>query len=95
MEEKVPPAPAPVARTIGERLRAVQWAGLMLSFAGLVVAFGVPDPTAGGRQFLGDIIDSGVCHQAIFRDPAGNVLDLHHRYAPPEARPGESGGDAG
>src|SRR5215213_6100302 len=29
---------------------------------------------AQGVQFLGDIIDSGVCHQAIFLDPAGNVL---------------------
>jgi hypothetical protein len=28
-------------------------------------------------------VDSGVCHQAIFEDPDGNVLDLHHRYAPP------------
>ena len=27
-------------------------------------------------------IDSGVCHQALFQDPDGNVLDLHHRYAP-------------
>jgi hypothetical protein len=27
-------------------------------------------------------IHSGVCHQAIFLDPAGNQLDLHHRYAP-------------
>jgi predicted enzyme related to lactoylglutathione lyase len=35
-----------------------------------------------GVEFVGDIIDSGVCHQAIFRDPAGNTLDLHHRYAP-------------
>jgi len=48
-----------------------------------------------GVEFMGDTFDSGVCHQAIFRDPAGNVLDLHHRYAPPEARPGDSGGDAG
>jgi len=37
---------------------------------------------AGGVTFLGELIDSGVCHQAIFRDPAGNTLDLHHRYAP-------------
>lgn len=37
---------------------------------------------AAGVEFLGDTIDSGVCHQAIFRDPAGNTLDLHHRYAP-------------
>jgi predicted enzyme related to lactoylglutathione lyase len=34
-----------------------------------------------GVRFLGDIIDSGVCHQAMFRDPAGNTLGLHHRYA--------------
>jgi len=26
--------------------------------------------------------DSGVCHQAIFHDPDGNPLILHHRYAP-------------
>jgi predicted enzyme related to lactoylglutathione lyase len=38
---------------------------------------------AAGVEFLGDIIDSGVCHQAVFRDPAGNTLDLHHRYARP------------
>ena len=35
-----------------------------------------------GVSFKGDIIDSGVCHQAIFEDPDGNLLDLHHRYAP-------------
>ena len=37
---------------------------------------------AQGVQFVSDIIDSGVCHQAIFVDPAGNSLSLHHRYAP-------------
>jgi uncharacterized protein YndB with AHSA1/START domain/predicted enzyme related to lactoylglutathione lyase len=35
-----------------------------------------------GVSFKGEIIDSGVCHQAIFEDPDGNLLDLHHRYAP-------------
>ena len=35
-----------------------------------------------GVTFMGEIIDSGVCHQALFRDPDGNLLDLHHRYAP-------------
>jgi len=35
-----------------------------------------------GVTFLGDTIDSGVCHQALFHDPDGNLLDLHHRYAP-------------
>jgi predicted enzyme related to lactoylglutathione lyase len=37
---------------------------------------------AHGVSFEGEIIDSGVCHQAIFKDPEGNTLDLHHRYAP-------------
>ncbi len=40
---------------LGEHLRAIQWAGLVLSFTGLVVAMGVPDP-AGGRQLLGDVL---------------------------------------
>ena len=35
-----------------------------------------------GVKFQGGIIDSGVCHQAIFEDTEGNSLDLHHRYAP-------------
>lgn len=35
-----------------------------------------------GVKFIMDTIDSGVCHQAFFEDPDGNVLDLHHRYAP-------------
>ena len=37
-----------------------------------------------GVQVKGDIVDSGVCHQALFEDPDGNVLGLHHRYAPPD-----------
>jgi predicted enzyme related to lactoylglutathione lyase len=35
-----------------------------------------------GVEFHGEIIDSGVCHMAIFADPEGNVLMLDHRYAP-------------
>ena len=35
-----------------------------------------------GVTFLGETIDSGVCHMAIFSDPDGNALMLHHRYAP-------------
>jgi predicted enzyme related to lactoylglutathione lyase len=37
---------------------------------------------AAGVEFLGETIDSGVCHQAPFKDPDGNVLILHRRYAP-------------
>jgi catechol 2,3-dioxygenase-like lactoylglutathione lyase family enzyme len=40
-----------------------------------------------GVEFQGDILDSGVCHQAFFTDPDGNLLILHHRYAPPGAMP--------
>ena len=35
-----------------------------------------------GVTFFGETIDSGVCHMAPFADPDGNVLMLHHRYAP-------------
>ena len=38
---------------------------------------------AKGIEFAADTMDSGVCHMAIFRDPFGNGLMLHHRYAPP------------
>src|SRR5689334_15218692 len=55
----------------------------------LPIAFQVPDVEAErerlrshGVEFHGeDILDSGVCHQAFFRDPDGNALSLHHRYA--------------
>jgi predicted enzyme related to lactoylglutathione lyase len=40
---------------------------------------------ARGVSFKGETLDSGVCHQAIFEDPDGNSLDLHHRYAPRQA----------
>jgi predicted enzyme related to lactoylglutathione lyase len=35
-----------------------------------------------GIEFSGDIFDTGVCHMAVFDDPDGNALMLHHRYAP-------------
>jgi predicted enzyme related to lactoylglutathione lyase len=40
-----------------------------------------------GVEFVADTIDSGVCHMAIFSDPDGNRLMLHHRYAPADATP--------
>ena len=58
------------------------------------VAFRVDDVAAAraelearGVEFHGDIVDSGVCHMAYFRDVDGNELMVHHRYAPPEPRP--------
>jgi predicted enzyme related to lactoylglutathione lyase len=41
-----------------------------------------------GVEFVADTIDSGVCHMAIFKDPDGNSLMLHHRYAPAGVKPG-------
>ena len=37
---------------------------------------------AKGVEFIGDVLDTGVCHMAFFQDPDGNDLMLHHRYAP-------------
>jgi catechol 2,3-dioxygenase-like lactoylglutathione lyase family enzyme len=53
------------------------------------IALRVPD-VAGARaelegrgvEFEGEILDTGVCHMAFFRDPDGNALMLHRRYAP-------------
>jgi catechol 2,3-dioxygenase-like lactoylglutathione lyase family enzyme len=37
-----------------------------------------------GVEFAGETFDTGVCHMAMFTDPDGNDLLLHHRYAPQE-----------
>lgn len=37
---------------------------------------------ARGVEFGAETMDTGVCHMAHFRDPDGNALMLHHRYAP-------------
>jgi catechol 2,3-dioxygenase-like lactoylglutathione lyase family enzyme len=37
---------------------------------------------AKGVEFEGETRDTGVCHMAHFRDPDGNALMLHRRYAP-------------
>ena len=41
---------------------------------------------AQGVEFLGDTYDSSVCHMGFFKDPDGNVVILHRRYAPRTAR---------
>src|ERR1700684_2206277 len=40
---------------LGERLRASQWGGLGLSFAGVALAIGVPQPDVDARVLLGDL----------------------------------------
>jgi predicted enzyme related to lactoylglutathione lyase len=39
---------------------------------------------AKGVEFIGETFDTGVCKMAFFRDPDGNDLMLHSRYAPRE-----------
>ncbi len=39
---------------------------------------------ASGVSFAAETMDSGVCHMAHFKDPDGNALMLHCRYAPRE-----------
>ena len=53
------------------------------------IAIRVPDVAAAraeleakGVQFDGELVDTGVCHLAFFKDPDGNQLMLHRRYAP-------------
>jgi catechol 2,3-dioxygenase-like lactoylglutathione lyase family enzyme len=36
---------------------------------------------AQGVEFIAETWDSGVCHLAAFRDPDGNTVILHRRYA--------------
>jgi catechol 2,3-dioxygenase-like lactoylglutathione lyase family enzyme len=55
-------------------------AGIALAVADVEAAR--EDLTAHGVDFLGDTVDTGVCHMGFFYDPDGNVLILHHRYAP-------------
>ncbi len=53
------------------------------------IALNVGDVEAGraeleakGVVFDAPTLDTGVCHMAFFRDPDGNALMLHRRYAP-------------
>jgi predicted enzyme related to lactoylglutathione lyase len=72
-----------IALVLGERI------GIAFQPNSVPVALQVEDVEAAraelesrGVEFSGDIIDSGVCFMAMFRDPDGNALMLHHRYAP-------------
>jgi catechol 2,3-dioxygenase-like lactoylglutathione lyase family enzyme len=60
-------------------------AGVGLRVADVQAA--VDEARAAGAQVIG-IEDSGVCHMGFVKDPDGNVLILHRRYAP-KVRRGE------
>jgi drug/metabolite transporter (DMT)-like permease len=42
-----------------DRFALSQWAGLLLSFAGMLIAFGLPTPAADPRQVIGDLMMVG------------------------------------
>ena len=67
---------------LGEKLRASQWLGLVCSFGGLVVAFGVPGAAGSGRQLIGDImmVAAGIAWGATTLVIKGSAL----RSAPTE-----------
>src|ERR1700723_2375246 len=44
---------------LGERLRASQWGGLALSFAGVALAIGVPQPNVDANVLFGDLLIVG------------------------------------
>ncbi|WP_244481761.1 DMT family transporter, partial [Bradyrhizobium pachyrhizi] len=44
---------------LGERLSTVQWSGLALSFAGVALAIGVPQPNVDAKVLLGDLMVVG------------------------------------
>jgi drug/metabolite transporter (DMT)-like permease len=46
-------------RFLGERLARSQWLGLALSFAGVAVAIGVPQPNVDAKVLLGDLLMIG------------------------------------
>jgi catechol 2,3-dioxygenase-like lactoylglutathione lyase family enzyme len=54
-------------------------AGVALRVADVAAA--VDEVRAAGAAVLG-IEDTGVCHMGFVKDPDGNVLILHRRYAP-------------
>jgi catechol 2,3-dioxygenase-like lactoylglutathione lyase family enzyme len=57
--------------------------GIALRVADVEAA--VEEVRAAGAEVIG-IDDTGVCHMGFVKDPDGNVLILHRRYAPLVAR---------
>jgi catechol 2,3-dioxygenase-like lactoylglutathione lyase family enzyme len=71
-------------------MAATEKTGVPFSPSNNAIALRVPDVDeakrrleAAGVEFeFEETYDSGVCHMAFFRDPDGNALVLHRRYAP-------------
>jgi catechol 2,3-dioxygenase-like lactoylglutathione lyase family enzyme len=66
--------------SIGGEFTAPHTAGFALRVADVAEARRKLE--ARGVEFHGETLDTGVCHMAFFRDPDGNEMLLHRRYAP-------------
>jgi drug/metabolite transporter (DMT)-like permease len=67
---------------LGERLRAVQWAGLALCFTGVALAIGVPQANVDARVLLGDLMEVG--GGALWGATTIVAKATRLRFAPPE-----------
>ncbi|WP_298254214.1 DMT family transporter [Bradyrhizobium sp.] len=69
-------------RLLGERLRALQWAGLGLSFVGVALAIGVPQPDVDASVLWGDLLIVG--GGALWAATTLMVKATRLRHAPAE-----------
>ncbi len=67
---------------LGERLSASQWSGLGLSFAGVALAIGVPQPNVDAKVLLGDFLV--VCGGALWAATTLIAKGTRLRNAAPE-----------
>jgi len=67
---------------IGGKFTAPHTASIALRVADVAAAQKELEAKGVAFGFDESPFDSGVCHMAIFKDPDGNQLMLHRRYAP-------------
>jgi drug/metabolite transporter (DMT)-like permease len=64
-----------------DKFSATQWIGLLLSFAGMIVAFGLPTPAVDPRQALGDLLMVG---GAVFWAATTLIIKSRLNHVPAE-----------
>jgi catechol 2,3-dioxygenase-like lactoylglutathione lyase family enzyme len=67
---------------IGQSFTAPHTASIALRVPDVAVAQQELEQKGVVFDFGADPFDTGVCHMALFKDPDGNQLMLHRRYAP-------------
>jgi len=69
-------------QVLGERLSGTQWFGLAVSFAGVALAIGVPQPNVDSQVLLGDLMIVGGA--ALWAATTLVAKSTRLRFAPPE-----------